>query len=154
LGASVSESLERLGFGYDMDDVQGMVFRYDMTFSGKRTWRDNIVSTNLEGGGISTALGRTLKVSNDMKVNSLYNYPVQGTAADGFKLALINLDDLLAGKDARFVHILHDEVIVEARKDIAESMAVTVKNCMEKTFKDVLPGVPFVVEPEIRDSWR
>ena len=117
-----------------MDDVQGMIFRYDMTFSGIRTWRDNIVSTNLEGGGISTALGRTLKVSNDMKVNSLYNYPVQGTAADGFKLALINLDDLLAGKDARFVHILHDEVIVEARKDIAESMAVTVKNCMEKTF--------------------
>jgi DNA polymerase I-like protein with 3'-5' exonuclease and polymerase domains len=116
LGASVSESLERLGFGYDMDDVQGMVFRYDMTFSGKRTWRDNIVSTNLEGGGISTALGRTLKVSNDMKVNSLYNYPVQGTAADGFELALINLDDLLAGKDARFVHILHDEVIGEARK--------------------------------------
>ena len=154
MGASVSESLERLGFAYDMDDVQGMILRYDMTFSGIRTWRDNIVSTNLEGGGISTALGRTLKVSKDMKVNSLYNYPVQGTAADGPKLALINLDDLLAGKDARFVHILHDGVIVEARKDIAESVAVTVKNCMEKAFNDVLPGVPFVVEPEIRDSWR
>ena len=53
--------------------------------------------------------------------------PIQGTAADGFKMALINLDDQIAGQDALIVHILHDEVIVEARKDIAESVAVTVK---------------------------
>ena len=89
---SIYESLERLGFGYDVDDVLGMILRYDMTFSGIKSWRDNIVSTNLEGGVISTAMGRTLKISNDVKVNSLYNYPVQGTAADGFKLALIDLD--------------------------------------------------------------
>jgi DNA polymerase I-like protein with 3'-5' exonuclease and polymerase domains len=63
------------------------------------------------------------------------------------------LNDLLAGKDARFVHILHDEVIVEARTDIVDAVAVTVKDCMEKAFNDILPEVPFVVEPEIRDSW-
>ena len=85
--------------------------------------------------------------------DSLYNYPVQGTAADGFKLALINLDRQLDGQDARIVHILHDEVIVEARTDIVDSVAVTVKDCMEKAFDDILPEVPFVVEPEIRDSW-
>ena len=39
----------------------------------------------------------------------------------------------IAGKDARIIHILHDEVIVEAMADIAESVAVTVKNCIEKT---------------------
>ena len=88
-----------------------------------------------------------------MKVNSLYNYPVQGTAADGFKLALINIDRLLAGQDARIVHILHDEVIVEARTDIADSVVLMVKEFMEKAFGDILPGIPFVVKPEIRDSW-
>jgi len=66
---------------------------------------------------------------------------------------LINLDRQLGGQYARIVHILHDEVIVEARTDIAESVAVTVKNCMEKAFNDLLPGVPFVVEPDISDSW-
>lgn len=136
-----------------MDDVQGMIFRYNMTFVGIKTWRDNIVSTNLGNGVVSTKLGRTLKVSNDVKVNSLYNYPVQGTAADGFKLALINLDRQLDGQDARIVHILHDEVIVEARTDIVDSVAVGVKSCMEKPFADIFPEVPFVVEPEIRDSW-
>ena len=83
----------------------------------------------------------------------MINYPVQGTAADGFKMALIRLDDELAGYDARIVHILHDEVIVEVRKDIADSVAVTVKNCMEQAFKDVLPEVPMVVEPVVKDSW-
>ena len=85
--------------------------------------------------------------------DSLYNYPVQGTAADGFKLALINIDRQLDGQDASIVHILHDEVIVEARTDIVDSVAVAVKNCMEKAFIDILPGVPFVVEPEKRESW-
>lgn len=85
--------------------------------------------------------------------DSLYNYPVRGTAADGFKLALIDLNDQLDGQDARIVHILHDEVIVEARTDIVDSVAVIVKNCMEKAFSDILPEIPFVVEPEIRYSW-
>ena len=66
---------------------------------------------------------------------------------------MIDLNDHLAGQDAHIVHILHDEVIVEARSDIVDSVAVTVKNFMEKAFNDILPGVPFVVEPEIRDSW-
>jgi DNA polymerase-1 len=78
---------------------------------------------------------------------------VQGTAADGFKIALINLDGQIAGNDARIVHILHDEVIVEAPYDIADAVAVIIKYCMEKAFIDILPGVPFVVEPEIRESW-
>ena len=150
---SIFESLERLGFRYDVDDVLGMILRYDMTFTGIRIWRDNIGSMNLEGGVISTALGRILKFSSDVKVNSLYNYPVQGTAADGFKIALIDIDRQLNGQDARIVHILHDEVIVEARTDIAESVAVTVKYCLEKAFSDILPEVPFVVEPKIMDSW-
>jgi DNA polymerase-1 len=77
---------------------------------------------------------------------------VQGTAADGFKLALINLDRQLDGQNACIVHILHDEVIVEARADIVDSVAETVKECMENAFNDILPEVPFVVEPEIRDS--
>ena len=94
-----------------------------------------------------------INVTNYVNFGSIDNYSVQGTAADGFKMALINLDDQLTDQDARIVHILHDEVIVEARTDIVDSVAVTVKECMENAFNDILPEVPFVVEPEIRDSW-
>ncbi|MGV7223205.1 MAG: DNA polymerase [Nitrospinales bacterium] len=112
---------------------------------------DRISSTAI--GVVSTKLGRMLTVYKDANVNSLYNYPVQGTAADGFKLALIKLDEKLSGLDAKIVHILHDEIIVEAKDDIADSVAVTVKNCMERAFSNMLPGVPFVVIPEVKDSW-
>ena len=144
-----------LGWDSDMivDDVQGMILRYNMKFSGVNAWQDEIVLSALNDGFVSTPLGRPLKVTKDANVNSLINYPVQGTAADGFKMALIRLDDELADQDARIVHILHDEVIVEAREDIADSVAVTVKSCMEQAFKDVLPNVPMVVEPVVRDSW-
>ena len=66
---------------------------------------------------------------------------------------MIKLDRQLDGQDARIVHILHDEVIVEARADIVDSVSMTVKDCVEKAFGDILPEVPFVVEPEIRKSW-
>jgi DNA polymerase I len=104
-------------------------------------------------GAISTTLGRRLKVSKDVNVNSLYNFPVQGTAADGFKMALIRIDDELADQDAGIVHILHDEVIVEAREDIVDGVAMAVGNCMEQAFKGILPDVPMVVGPVVKDSW-
>jgi DNA polymerase-1 len=97
--------------------------------------------------------GRSTKVPKDVKVNSLYNFPVQGTAADGFKSALIDLNRQLIGLDARIVHILHDEIIVEVKEDVASDVAVMVKECMERTFAGIIPGVPFVVVPEIRDTW-
>ncbi len=98
-------------------------------------------------------MGRTLGVSKDSNINSLYNYPVQGTAADGFKLALILLDEKLNDTDAQIVHILHDEVIVEAKDDIADVVAEIVKACMEDAFEKLILNVPFKVDPEIRDSW-
>ena len=48
---------------------------------------------------------------------------------------------------------MHDEIIVEAREDIAADLDVIVKDCMEQAFAGILPNVSFVDEPEIRDSW-
>ncbi len=55
--------------------------------------------------------------------------------------------------DFRIVHILHDEVIVEAREDIADNVAKIVKTCMEISFEKLMPDERFKVDPEIRDSW-
>ena len=92
-------------------------------------------------------------MSNDTSTNSLYNYPVQGTGADGFKYALVLMDNKLADMDARIVHVLHDEVIVEVKDEIVDEVAGIVKDCMEGAFRKLIPNVPFKVEPEIRDTW-
>jgi DNA polymerase I-like protein with 3'-5' exonuclease and polymerase domains len=44
-------------------------------------------------------------------------------------------------------------VIVEAKADIADDVAQIVKTCMEGTFNQLLPNVPFKVKPEIKDNW-
>jgi DNA polymerase-1 len=150
---SIYESLSRMGFGYDLDDVKRMIFHYGMAFPGINAWRDAVVKSARDNGVIATGLIRTLKVSEDVNVNSLYNYPVQGTAADGFKRALLELDDQLAGIDARIVHILHDEVIVEVQDGIVDAVAEIVKKCMEEAFKEILPAVPFSVEPVVKERW-
>lgn len=55
--------------------------------------------------------------------------------------------------DARIVHIVHDEVIVEAQEEIAEEVSDIVKICMDSALERLVPEVPFVVEPEIRETW-
>ena len=92
-------------------------------------------------------------MSNDSRTTSLYNYPVQGTGADGFKYALGLMDNKLKDMDARIVQVMHDEVILEVKNEIAEDVAVIVKDCMEGAFSKLIPNVPFKVEPEIRDTW-
>jgi len=63
------------------------------------------------------------------------------------------LDEKLKDSDAQIVHILHDEVIVEAKVDIADDVVKIVKTCMEAAFSKLFPNVPFEVKPEIRDTW-
>ena len=61
-----------------------------------KAYQDEVVSSALDGGTISTALRRWLKVTKDANVNSIINFPVQATVADGFKMVLIELDKRLA----------------------------------------------------------
>ena len=57
------------------------------------------------------------------------------------------------GLDAKIVHILHDEIIVEAKDEDAKEVSDLVKYCMETALEKLIPGVPFEVKPEIRETW-
>lgn len=98
-------------------------------------------------------MGRRMVVTNSTGNNSIFNFPVQGAGSDGFKFSLLLLDGELRDLDARVVHILHDEIIVEANEEIAGQVNKIVKGCMEKTFEQLKLGVPMNVEPDIRDAW-
>ena len=83
----------------------------------------------------------------------MINFPIQGTASDGLKIALVLLDRKLEGMDARILHTPHDEIIVEAKEEISEEVAEIVKVCMEKAFEKLVPTVPFEVDLKVKDSW-
>jgi DNA polymerase I-like protein with 3'-5' exonuclease and polymerase domains len=78
--------------------------------------------------------------------------PVQANGADAFKQALYLISSGLQGVDARIVHTLHDETIVETRDGIEDQVLSIVKESMEEAFKRIIPEVPFVAELRETDS--
>lgn len=80
------------------------------------------------------------------------NAPLQGTAADIIKLAMIEVDKQLAqsGLDAKLLLQVHDELVVEASGKDAEKVATLLKDAMEKVIE---LKVPLKVEVQIGNNW-
>ena len=80
------------------------------------------------------------------------NSPIQGTAADIIKIAMIRVDEMLkqSGLDARLILQVHDELLVEARRDQAKQVLKILVDCMENAVKF---SVPLDVEANIGGTW-
>ena len=114
-----------------------------------------------EKGYVSTLFGRRriLKELTSANYNirsfgerAAMNTPIQGTAADIIKLAMNRVDAALteAGLEAKLILQVHDELIVEAREDIAEKAAKILQETMENV---VQLDVPLRAEASIGRTW-
>jgi DNA polymerase-1 len=146
--------LRELAFDVTLDWVEGLVAGYFSKFAGISKWRQSSFAKARTRKRVRTKIGRLIHIPDDASDRSLFNLPVQATGADGFKLALIHISEKLNGLDARIVHARHDEIIVEAREDLADQVQAIVKESMEEAFKKIIPEVTFIVEPKIADSWK
>ena len=72
--------------------------------------------------------------------------------ANGFKLALVHICEKLNGLDARIVNTLHDEIIVAARDGIEDQVREIVKECMKRSFEQIIPEVQFVAEIKMAEA--
>lgn len=93
----------------------------------------------------------------DPRFTEAVNMPVQGLAADGLKLAMVDIHRHL--EDARIVLVVHDEVVVEVPEEKADLYANVVKEDMERNLSRILNAgektpVPIVAEPEVTDRWE
>jgi DNA polymerase-1 len=82
------------------------------------------------------------------------NMPIQGTAADILKLAMIDVHAALprlAGGRARMILTVHDELLFEAPKESAEETAAAVASLMESA---VTLKVPLTVDVGIGENWK
>lgn len=121
----------------------------------------NVISSAYENGYVTTIAGRRrlipeLAESNKMRKKFgeriAMNSPIQGTAADIIKIAMIRVHRRLAesGLDARMILQVHDELIVEAHKDCADEALAILREEMENA---VSLSVPLDVEAHIGTSW-
>jgi DNA polymerase-1 len=112
-------------------------------------------------GYVETIMGRRLYLpdinsSNGMRrqaaERTAINAPMQGTAADIIKRAMIDVDQWLSSEniDARVVMQVHDELVLEVREDIAEETARMLCKIMAAAAS---MDVPLVAEYGIGDNW-
>lgn len=97
---------------------------------------------------INSTIPMIKKAAERMAINT----PVQGTAADLIKMAMINIGKLIEDKEGEIRMILqvHDELIFEIKKDKLDFYSPKIKNLME----NVLPlKVPIIAEENIGDNW-
>jgi len=81
------------------------------------------------------------------------NTPVQGTAADIIKRALVDLTLLLVDTKAQIVACVHDEIILEVEEAQAPKAQQVLRQVMEAAGQRYLPDVPVVVDSTIADNW-
>jgi DNA polymerase I len=80
------------------------------------------------------------------------NMPIQGTAADIMKRAMLRVHAALAGdRDSRMILTVHDELLFEVPKARAEEVAAVVREQMESAAE---LAVPLTVDVGIGDNWK
>jgi len=83
------------------------------------------------------------------------NTPIQGSNADVIKRALKYLQNEIDDRkcDAKIVHCVHDEVVVESRKDITEEVVPMIEKCLCDAYKDFFKEVPIKTDTAVKPHW-
>ncbi|WP_448906980.1 DNA polymerase I [Haemophilus parahaemolyticus] len=113
-----------------------------------------------EQGYVETLLGRRLylpeiKSSNGMRRKAAervaINAPMQGTAADIIKVAMIGIDKAILGdKNIKMIMQVHDELVFEVKAEMVEHYSQLIKTEMEKAIK---LHVPLIADVGVGDNW-
>jgi len=148
----------RLGIG--RGEASKYIERYFEQYPGIAAYMENTKKFARDHGYVTTLFGRKchLPTIND-KNGSLRNFaeraainaPLQGTAADIIKIAMIEVEKGLANTSGKMLLQVHDELIIEAREQDADLVAAKVKNIMENSVK---LSIPLTVDVNVGDNWN
>ena len=139
-----------------------MISNYFAQYNGLKTYMDETVEFAREHGYVKTLLGRKRKLRDINSRNGLIrsnaeriaiNTPIQGSAADMIKIAMINIHKAL--KDGKFktkmILQVHDELVFDVFKPELEK----VKPIIENEMKNAMPNlqVPILVGMDTGKDW-
>lgn len=135
--------------------------QYLEKYNGIKHFMDDIVESAKEKGYVETLFGRKRYIpeikSNNYMVRQFgnrvaMNTPIQGTAADIMKIAMINVDRELKDKkiNGKIVLQVHDELLLEVSKEDKEQAKEILKKCMENAMQ---LSVPLEIEISEGNNW-
>lgn len=158
-GMSAFGLAKQLGIG--RNDAQRYIEHYFETYPGVQRYMDDVRTKAAEDGYVVTLFGRRLylpeiKASNGMRrqaaERTAINAPMQGTAADIIKKAMVKVDDWLQNSDtgARMIMQVHDELILEVPEAEVEAVSKQLVELMQSAAE---LDVPLLVEAGVGDNW-
>ena len=147
--------------GITRGQSQDYIGRYFARYPGVQEYMDQTKATAAQQGFVETLYGRRLylpdiKASNGIarqaSERTAINAPMQGTAADIIKRAMIKVDEWLAssGLNARMTMQVHDELIFEVDSAQVDALVAGVKSAMEGA-SELL--VPLIVDVGVGENW-
>jgi DNA polymerase-1 len=150
---------EELGIG--RKEAERYIEEYFKTHAAVKAFMDEQIGYCREHGFVLTVLGRKRRIpeisASGYTVRQFgerlaMNTPIQGSAADIIKLAMIRVDSALraAGLRSRLILQVHDELIIEARTDELDDVKALLRENMEQAFP---LSVPLTVELSTGSDW-
>ena len=145
--------------GIPRKEAKQIIDAYHAQFSGLQAFTKACVDRAREEGRATTLLGRRRPLpdiqSNNAVVRSFaernaVNTPIQGSAADIIKLAMIKVHKALEGMDSQLIMQVHDELVVDVAKEELETVTRLVTQSMEDALK---LEVPLVVDAQHGATW-
>ena len=144
------------------NEAQKYMDLYFERYPGVLEYMDSTRESAKEKGYVETVFGRRLylpdiKASNGARrkgaERAAINAPMQGTAADIIKMAMIKVDDWIrktASDDVTMMMQVHDELVFEIKEDKVETYVSTITALMESA---ATLNVPLVVEAGVGENW-
>ena len=143
-------------------EAQGFIDRYFERFPGIRTYMDDTVKFARDNGYVQTLFGRKIHTPEinakgpgaGFAKRAAINAPIQGTAADVIRRAMIRMDDAIAGQPAKMLLQVHDELVFEVDKAAADDLIAAAREVMENAADPAVKfDVPLVVDAGTGDTW-
>ncbi|MGR3623533.1 DNA polymerase I [Pseudophaeobacter sp.] len=120
-------------------DAQDFINRYFERFPGIRTYMDQTVEFAKEHGYVQTLFGRKIHTAEinakgpraGFAKRAAINAPIQGTAADVIRRAMVRMPQAIAHLPARMLLQVHDELLFEVPREAVDETIATAKSVME-----------------------
>ncbi|MCT8952703.1 DNA polymerase I [Pseudomonas lundensis] len=147
--------------GVDRKQSQAYIDRYFARYPGVLDYMERTRTQAAEQGYVETIFGRRLYLPEINAKNpalrkgaerTAINAPMQGTAADIIKKAMVAVDNWLSasGLEARVILQVHDELVLEVREDLVEQVSEALRVHMSDA---ATLDVPLVVEVGVGNNW-
>ena len=147
--------------GVDFKEARKFIDNYLETYPGIKDYMNKVKESAHSNGYVKTLFGRVRVIEEINSTNFMarsqgermaLNTPIQGTAADIFKIAMININNELKMRNlkAKLIIQVHDELLIDCPNEELEEVTEIVKDKMEHAYK---LKVPLKVDMETGNNW-